>query len=330
MLSQFSVVPILCCPKFPLNHFFVTASDTFVPIRLVITNPTGQSLRIRKFVELTDSTTGELVYSALDASDRLAISVRQPIPFPQPSFHSIPSLHNGVDTTNDVPTSQMFNYCHPPMSQKGFSYDGRPVCTPHPLAGPLDEKRARAAEQHTIYIYDFLVSKFKMIYLFLMLIFCGIVQDLFEEAIKKQWRTCPKYFVPSFRGDQTTSTQDLGAESPITSGSTKNSDMSHPTTFLPARVLESVELKLDNEGKVEEIYREPGSNECGMVAWSIVMRTPEFPRGRRIILIGNDVTYQAGSFGVQEDCLFQKVSEVARKQVRLEKNDEIVFNIKKK
>lgn len=46
------------------------------------------------------------------------------------------------------------------------------------------------------------------------------------------------------------------------------------------------------------------------------MRTPEFPRGRRIILVGNDATYQMGTFGVQEDLFFQRVSEVARKQVK--------------
>lgn len=91
--------------------------------------------------------------------------------------------------------------------------------------------------------------------------------------------------------------------------------MPHPTTFLPDRVLESVELKLDHRGEVEEVFRNPGRNECGMVAWKVLMRTPEFPRGRRIILIGNDVTYHMGTFGVQEDLLLQRVSEVARKQV---------------
>lgn len=139
------------------------------------------------------------------------------------------------------------------------------------------------------------------------------LQELFEEAIKKQWRSCPKYFVPSFRGDQATSADINGSPGP--SSSNVRSDMGRSTTFLPDRVIEFVELKLDHRGEVEEVYREPGLNECGMVAWRVVMRTPEFPRGRRIILIGNDVTFHMGTFGVQEDLLFQRVSEVARKEV---------------
>lgn len=80
-------------------------------------------------------------------------------------------------------------------------------------------------------------------------------------------------------------------------------------------MIECVELKLDARGEVEEVIREPGLNECGMVAWRLLIRTPEFPRGRRVILIGNDVTFQMGTFGVQEDLQFQKASELARLEV---------------
>ena len=44
-----------------------------------------------------------------------------------------------------------------------------------------------------------------------------------------------------------------------------------------------------------------------MVAWSITLFTPQYPNGRDIIVIGNDITHQIGSFGPKEDLLFQVI-----------------------
>ena len=49
-----------------------------------------------------------------------------------------------------------------------------------------------------------------------------------------------------------------------------------------------------------------------MVAWRIVLATPEYPEGREIIVIANDLTFLIGSFGIKEDILFHKASELAR------------------
>lgn len=51
-----------------------------------------------------------------------------------------------------------------------------------------------------------------------------------------------------------------------------------------------------------------------MVAWRIVLSTPEYPYGREIIVISNDLTYFIGSFGIKEDILFNKASELSRKR----------------
>ena len=51
-----------------------------------------------------------------------------------------------------------------------------------------------------------------------------------------------------------------------------------------------------------------------MVAWLMELFTPEYPQGRQIILIANDLTHQIGSFGPLEDELFKKASEYARAQ----------------
>ncbi|KAL9247543.1 hypothetical protein vseg_020966 [Gypsophila vaccaria] len=59
------------------------------------------------------------------------------------------------------------------------------------------------------------------------------------------------------------------------------------------------------------IDRQPGENDIGMVAWRMEMSTPEFPSGRTILVVANDVTFGAGSFGPREDAFFQAVTDLA-------------------
>lgn len=49
-----------------------------------------------------------------------------------------------------------------------------------------------------------------------------------------------------------------------------------------------------------------------MVAWLFQLFTPEYPAGREIVVIANDITVSIGSFGPTEDLLFYKASEYAR------------------
>ena len=44
------------------------------------------------------------------------------------------------------------------------------------------------------------------------------------------------------------------------------------------------------------------------------MVTPQYPEGRDIIIIANDITNQIGSFGPEEDKLFQLASALSREQ----------------
>ena len=59
-------------------------------------------------------------------------------------------------------------------------------------------------------------------------------------------------------------------------------------------LLEATELVLDAAtGELRECAgRAPGLNDVGMVAWRMVLRTPECPAGRPLILIGNDIAHQ--------------------------------------
>ncbi|POR31389.1 Acetyl-CoA carboxylase [Tolypocladium paradoxum] len=73
------------------------------------------------------------------------------------------------------------------------------------------------------------------------------------------------------------------------------------------------ELVLDDKDNLDEVNREPGTNTCGMVGWIFKARTPEYPSGRRFIVVANDITYKIGSFGPKEDDFFNKCTELARK-----------------
>lgn len=59
------------------------------------------------------------------------------------------------------------------------------------------------------------------------------------------------------------------------------------------------------------VERLPALNDVGMVAWFMEMSTPEFPSGRTILVVTNDVTFKAGSFGPREDAFFLAVTDLA-------------------
>ena len=85
----------------------------------------------------------------------------------------------------------------------------------------------------------------------------------------------------------------------------------------PAELIEATELELSADGeRVEAVKtaKAPGSNKVGMLAWWVQMYTPEYPAGREIVLIANDITYQNGTFGPLEDRVFERASQLARER----------------
>ncbi len=85
-----------------------------------------------------------------------------------------------------------------------------------------------------------------------------------------------------------------------------------PNVKEPADILTANELVLDEHQELQEVPRPPGLNTCGMVGWIFTIKTPEYPKGRRVVVVSNDITFQIGSFGPQEDAYFYKVTELAR------------------
>jgi len=82
---------------------------------------------------------------------------------------------------------------------------------------------------------------------------------------------------------------------------------------VPPNYFAAKELVAGKDGELELMSRPIGSNKVGMVAWLVTMKTPEYPEGRDVVLIANDVTVKSGSFSVDEDEVYYKASEYARK-----------------
>lgn len=82
--------------------------------------------------------------------------------------------------------------------------------------------------------------------------------------------------------------------------------------LMPSNLFESQELFENEAGELVIGSRPVGTNNIGMVAWLVKMKTPEYPEGREVVVIANDVTVQSGSFGVEEDELYYKASTFAR------------------
>ena len=80
----------------------------------------------------------------------------------------------------------------------------------------------------------------------------------------------------------------------------------------PGNVFSAQELLEDDTGALVLGSRTVGTNKVGMVGWKVTMKTPEYPEGRDVIVISNDVTVQSGSFGVEEDEFYYKASTYAR------------------
>ncbi|KAG0640532.1 acetyl-CoA carboxylase [Tuber brumale] len=77
--------------------------------------------------------------------------------------------------------------------------------------------------------------------------------------------------------------------------------------------LEYSELVLDDNSGLADVQQEPGTNAHGMVGWVLTAKTPEYLRGRKFIIIANDITFRIVSFGPAEDKFFHKRTEFAQK-----------------
>ncbi|KYQ93773.1 acetyl-CoA carboxylase [Tieghemostelium lacteum] len=171
-----------------------------------------------------------------------------------------------------------------PGSSRGM-WEGLPVDTPYPIMDAVQRNRFKAQRLDTTYVYDF--------------------PDLFREALQNNWM---EYMDQHKKNPNKVSP-------PVNHGvlecvelilSLQNCKTDHPPQ------VPFDQLPQDQRPTLEETYRPLGYNDIGMVAWRMTFYTPEYPKGRQAIVISNDITFQTGTFGPQEDLLFKLASEMAR------------------
>ena len=85
-----------------------------------------------------------------------------------------------------------------------------------------------------------------------------------------------------------------------------------PKSVIPKEFVRFTELVLDSHDHLIEIHRVPGQNDTGMIAWKMTLFVPEYPEGRDVIVIANDITFKIGTFGPEEDKLYMRASEFSR------------------
>ncbi|VDN38287.1 unnamed protein product [Dibothriocephalus latus] len=152
----------------------------------------------------------------------------------------------------------------------------------------LQLKRFQAQKFNSAYVYDY--------------------PALFGQVLRDDWET--------YRPNTVLFTlENEGGESPnpksaLTATSEKSEMPGRPFSDY---ILECTELCLSDSGQLVPVERVAGLNKVGIVVWKMLMKTLEFPEGRPVIVIANDVTHKAGSFGPAEDLIFFRASELARR-----------------
>ncbi|GMH62235.1 hypothetical protein TrLO_g1502 [Triparma laevis f. longispina] len=167
------------------------------------------------------------------------------------------------------------------------SLDGQKVDAPYPLTRVFDRQRRLAAKMtDTVYCYD--------------------IPTLFNVAVEALWddyidvKSKGGFEIADAKPRVCTSVSELV----VRKRRAKKDDEQRWT----------MADYLDGKLEIVETNRAAGENDISMVAWLVTLKTPEYPGGRQFILISNDITQAAGSFGTREDILFKLASEYARKR----------------
>eukprot|EP01087_Luapelamoeba_hula_P008660 TRINITY_DN2184_c0_g1_i2.p1 TRINITY_DN2184_c0_g1~~TRINITY_DN2184_c0_g1_i2.p1 ORF type:complete len:1896 (+),score=263.11 TRINITY_DN2184_c0_g1_i2:359-6046(+) len=183
---------------------------------------------------------------------------------------------------------------------------GMDISIPYPILSTIQRKRFFARKHNTTYVYDF--------------------PELFKTALHDLW-------FAAARSAKSCTPKAPASKSPIVSAVTETimgklrphpgrtarakSALKLTTSPVPDGLVTVYELvnddsSTDPEGGVREQQRPVAQNNIGMVGWRMVLKTPEYPNGREVVVIANDITFQMGSFGPAEDKFFYNVSRYAR------------------
>ncbi|KAF4696833.1 Acetyl-CoA carboxylase [Perkinsus olseni] len=194
-----------------------------------------------------------------------------------------PSL--GTPSRVDVTTTAYHEVRHPttgvlqlrrlPNPNDGSLAESDGVDVDSPLQQPagVTVRRHAAERLDTTYVYDFL--------------------ELFEQAVREEWRR-----------------KKSGHEARIILSETKRFVKVEELRLKPG--MEDPLRDKDPASMLDFVPNSPGTNNIGMVAWKLTMKMPEWPAGREVYVVANDITFIQGSFAPKEDDLFYYVSKLAR------------------
>mmetsp|Transcript_1644 Transcript_1644/g.3791 ORF Transcript_1644/g.3791 Transcript_1644/m.3791 type:complete len:2007 (+) Transcript_1644:63-6083(+) len=154
------------------------------------------------------------------------------------------------------------------------SWEDMEVTTPYPLTRPFDTQRKAALKSSDT-------------------LYCYDLPALFEAAVENQWANA----------------SGVGTSRPM---------MVMFTTELVVKKKQggpwTMKDYMNGDLEMVETHRKAGKNDVGMVAWLMTLKTVEYPTGRQVVLVANDITHKAGSFGTREDVVFKMASEFARER----------------
>ncbi|CAF3984611.1 unnamed protein product [Rotaria sp. Silwood2] len=184
-------------------------------------------------------------------------------------------------------------------------FEGRALHEPYLTKDQLQYKRFTAQSNSTTYVYD--------------------LPEMFRRALLVSWKqyidlnkfkdqSMPKdnFLCQELILDNTNQVNLKNSSSPISPRSIPSKNIfSTSSNSISTSDINDINNKLQQCGLLTRT-RSPAENDCGVIAWRIRMKTPECPNGRTIIVIANDITYKIGSFGIEEDLLFQRASELSR------------------
>uniref|UniRef100_A0A0K6S787 Uncharacterized protein n=1 Tax=Chromera velia CCMP2878 TaxID=1169474 RepID=A0A0K6S787_9ALVE len=163
-----------------------------------------------------------------------------------------------------------------PRQFVALSGEGTTSVSPYPEFDKITMKRTAARNAGSTYVYDFL--------------------GLLEVSLSRTWSE----FSQRVRNAQEEASVETSLVNPPT---------------MPDESFQAYLLEEGSDGQLEIVEDwNAAANKIGMVAFLLRLKTPEYPEGREVVMIANDITVQGGSFGVAEDQFFQKASQFARER----------------
>ncbi|CAH8552710.1 unnamed protein product [Schistosoma turkestanicum] len=204
----------------------------------------------------------------------------------------------GLDVYREVFDSETGICILQSISPLNGRLNGHPAVTAHENKDFFEVKRFQARKFNTTYVYDY--------------------PALLAQALTGVWQSYCPYINWKHHESSENMTNNHATALDKSIHHAKNNSLSEKFhNLIPLQIPENlmincIELSLNKYGNLQPNTNTLGTNEIGMVVWYMVIRTPETPSGRPIIVIANDATVKAGSFGPAEDLTFHRASQLAR------------------